>query len=32
MVEFSDDWNDPISIIGYPEDFESKVDKNKKIT
>lgn len=32
MVEFSDDWNDSIPIIGNPEDFESKVDKNKKIT
>ena len=32
MVTFSDDRNDPISIVGDPEDFESIVDKNQKIT
>ena len=32
MVEFSDDRNDPIAVIGRPEDFESVVDKNQKIT
>ena len=32
MVEFTDDRNDPISVIGEPENFESIVDKNQKIT
>ena len=31
-VDFSDDRNDPISVVGDPEDFESIVDKNQKIT
>tara|TARA_R110002051_G_scaffold306_3_gene1365 strand:+ start:37913 stop:39031 length:1119 start_codon:yes stop_codon:yes gene_type:complete len=31
-VEFKDDRNDPIAVIGRPEDFESVVDKNQKIT
>ena len=31
-VEFKDDRNDPVGIIGRPEDFESVVDKNQKIT